>query len=214
MAAAAACWQAKVEMLMACNCEWGCPCSFQAPPTYGDCASALGYRIVEGSFDGVTLDGLRWVLAAYWPGPLHELNGHGLVYLDSEASEEQLPLLRSLATGEAGGPIGIFMSTLSAGIEWKVAQLEFVSDDAASYFAASADVAVRFEPIRGPSGNEHQASLDLPTGMLTNREYFFSTGTFVVDAGDRLRFSYPGRNSIASVGNWQGQPITPVLGTK
>jgi hypothetical protein len=197
-------WQAKVEMLMACNCEWGCPCSFQAPPTYGDCASALGYRIVEGSFDGVALDGLCWVLAAYWPGPLHELNGHGSVYLDSDASEEQLPLLRALATGEAGGPIGIFMSTLSAGIQWTVAQLEFVSDEADSHFAASEDVTVRFEPIRGPGGREHQASLDLPTGMLTNREYFFSTGTFVVDAGDRLRFSYPGRNSIASVGNWKG----------
>jgi hypothetical protein len=67
----------------------GLPCSFQAPPTYGDCASALGYRIVEGSFDGVTLDGLRWVLAAYWPGPLHELNGHGLVYLDSDATDRR-----------------------------------------------------------------------------------------------------------------------------
>lgn len=52
-------WQAKVEMLMACNCEWGCPCSFNAPPTYGDCAAALGYRVVEGPFGGVSLDGLR-----------------------------------------------------------------------------------------------------------------------------------------------------------
>jgi hypothetical protein len=97
------------------------------------------------------------------------------------------------------------MSTLSAGIEWRVAELEFVSDDADSHFAASDGVAVRFEPIRSPvSGSEHRASLDLPTGMLTNRERFFSTGTFVVDAGERLRFSYPGRNSIASVGNWKG----------
>ncbi|MFL5895445.1 MAG: DUF1326 domain-containing protein [Thermoleophilaceae bacterium] len=205
MAVAASRWKAKVEMLMACNCEWGCPCSFQAPPTYGDCASALGYRIVEGSFDRTALDGLRWVLAAYWPGPLHELNGQGVVYLDSAATEDQLPLLRRLATGEAGGPIGIFMSTLSAGIECRVAQLDFVSDDADSRFAAGEDVAVRFESIRSPvSGSEHRVSLELPTGMLTNREHFFSTQTFRVDAGDRLRFSYAGRNSIGSIGDWEG----------
>lgn len=197
-------WHATVEMLMACNCEWGCPCSFQAPPTYGDCAAALGYRIVEGSFDGVQLDGLRWVLAAYWPGPLHELNGHGLVYLDSQASEQQLPLLRSIATGEAGGPIGIFMSTLSAGVDCTVARLEFVSDEANSQFSAGAEVAVSFEPIRGVSGSEQRPSLDLPTGMLTNREHFFSTSAFTVDVGESLRFAYPGRNSIASVGEWKG----------
>lgn len=192
-------------MLMGCNCEWGCPCSVQAPPTYGDCASALGYRIVEGSFDGVSLDGLRWVLAAYWPGPLHELNGHGRVYLDSEADEEQLPLLRSLATGEAGGPIGIFMSTLSAGVDVTVAELDFVSEGAKSRFAADDDVQVAFESIRSPvSGDEHRVALDLPTGMLTNREEFFSTATLVVEAGDRLRFSYPGRNAIASLGRWKG----------
>jgi hypothetical protein len=198
-------WQAKVEMLMGCNCEWGRPCSFQAPPTYGDCAAALGYRIVEGSFDGVSLDGLRWVLAAYWPGALHELNGHGRVYLDSEADEQQRPLLRSLATGEAGGPIGMFMSTLTAGIDTAVAELEFASADAASRFAAGGDVDVAFEPIRSPvTGDEHQVALDLPTGMLTNREHFYSTATCLVAAGDRLRFSYPGRNAIASIGNWKG----------
>jgi len=30
-------WKLQVEQLMACNCNWGCPCSFDAPPTYGRC---------------------------------------------------------------------------------------------------------------------------------------------------------------------------------
>ena len=97
------------------------------------------------------------------------------------------------------------MSTLSAGIEVTVAKLDFVSEGAESRFAADGDVQVSFEPIRSPvSGDEHRVSLDLPTGMLTNREDFFSTRALVVEAGDRLRFSYPGRNAIASVGKWEG----------
>lgn len=198
-------WQAKVEMLMACNCEWGCPCSFQAPPTYGDCASALAYRIVEGSLDGVSLDGLRWGLVAYWPGPLHEFNGEGVVYLDEAADADQLAALRNIATGEAGGPIGLFMSTLTAGIKSQVARIDFRFEEARSLFKVDRVSEVVFEPIRSPvSGGEHRVALDLPAGMLTNREHFYSTELFFADAGDRLRFSFPGRNAIASVGEWRG----------
>ena len=192
-------------MLMACNCEWGCPCSFNAPPTYGDCASALAYRVVEGSFGDVSLDGLRWGLVAYWPGALHELNGEGVVYLDESADASQLDALRRVATGGAGGPIGIFMSTLTAGIKSQVARIEFRFEQAVSRFKLAGAAEVVFEPMRSAvSGDPHEATLELPTGMLTNREHFYSTETFSADAGGRLRFSFPGRNAIASLGDWRG----------
>ncbi|MCH7940236.1 MAG: DUF1326 domain-containing protein [Candidatus Marinimicrobia bacterium] len=35
-------WTLDVEFLMACNCDWGCPCGFQAPPTYGKCEARPG----------------------------------------------------------------------------------------------------------------------------------------------------------------------------
>ncbi len=75
-------WTLKMEILMACNCDWGCPCGFEAPPTHGTCEAALAYRIIEGNYGGEALDGLAWVLGAFWPGPLHERNGRGVVYLD------------------------------------------------------------------------------------------------------------------------------------
>src|SRR5438128_803235 len=55
-------WRVKVEQLMSCSCNWGCPCSFNAPPTYGNCEAALAYRIVKGTHGGVALDGLKWIL--------------------------------------------------------------------------------------------------------------------------------------------------------
>src|SRR2546430_16503039 len=57
-------WKLKVEQLMACNCNWGCPCSFDAPPTYGKCETALAYRIAKGSYGGGALDGFEIILLA------------------------------------------------------------------------------------------------------------------------------------------------------
>src|SRR2546429_2201732 len=64
-------WKLKVEQLMACNCNWGCPCSFDAPPTYGKCETALAYRIAKGSYGGGALDGLEFILLAAGAEAIH-----------------------------------------------------------------------------------------------------------------------------------------------
>ena len=38
-------WKLQVEQLMACNCNWGCPCSFDAPPTYRQVRDGLPTRL-------------------------------------------------------------------------------------------------------------------------------------------------------------------------
>ncbi len=197
-------WKLKVEHLMACNCNYGCPCSFEAPPTYGTCEAALAYRVVEGKYGDVTLDGFKWVLAAVWPGPLHERNGRGVVYLDARAKGAKRDALEAIATGKAGGPIGIFMSTVTAGLEVRTAPLEFKFDGKRSYFRAGEAVEVEFEPIRNPvSGEEHHAAVLLPAGMIAKREDHFSSKTLYVNAAG-LNYSYPGRTAIAMQNIWRG----------
>lgn len=197
-------WKLKIEHLMACNCNWGCPCSFDAPPTYVTCEAALGYRVVEGKYGDVKLDGLGWVLAAIWPGPLHERNGRGVVYLDSRAKGAKRDALEAIATGKAGGPIGIFMSTVTNGLEAYTARLDFKYDGKRSHFSATDAVQVEFEAIRNPvTGAEHTASVLLPTGLLTKREDHFSAKAFAVKT-DNLNFSYPGRNALAFTSTWRG----------
>jgi len=197
-------WKLKIEHLMACNCNWGCPCSFDAPPTYVTCEAALGYRVLEGKYGDVTLDGLRWVLAAIWPGPLHERNGRGVVYLDSRAKGAKRDALEAIATGKAGGPIGIFMSTVTNGLAAYTARLDFKYDGKRSHFGATDAVQVEFEAIRNPvTGADHIASVLLPTGLLRKRDDFFSAKAFAVKT-DSLNFSYPGRNALAFTSTWRG----------
>lgn len=197
-------WKAKVEHLMACNCNWGCPCSFESPPTYGKCESALAWRIVEGRYGKVSLDGLKWVLAASWPGALHERDGRGVVFLDQRAKGARREALETIATGNAGGGIGVFMSTITRGLEVRPARVDFRFSGKRSRFEAGNAVRVEFGPIRNPvTGAEHEASALLPGGMLTKREDYFSAKTFRV-ASDELAFDYPGRNAILATATWRG----------
>jgi hypothetical protein len=197
-------WKLKVEHLMACNCNWGCPCSFESPPTYGTCEAALAYRVVEGKYGDMALNELTWALVAIWPGPLHEGNGRGIVYLDERAGAQEREALEAIATGRAGGPIGIFMSTVTAGVEVRTASIQFREDGKRSSFRVADVVKVQFGPIRNPvTGEEHIASALLPSGLLTKREDYYSADTFSVQA-DEMRFEYPGRNALAFTHTWHG----------
>ena len=65
-------WRIKGRELGNCNCDYGCPCQFNALPTRGNCEAAVGYEIDEGNFGGIKLDGLRAAGVYYWPAPVHE----------------------------------------------------------------------------------------------------------------------------------------------
>src|SRR6266705_1817479 len=82
-------------------------------------------NIVTGTYGSLTLDGLKWVLVVRWPGAIHERNGRGVVFLDVNARASKREALEAIATGRAGGPIGIFMSTGNAGLEVRDAKIDF-----------------------------------------------------------------------------------------
>src|SRR5438876_820246 len=118
-------WKLKVEQLMACNCNWGCPCSFDAPPTYGKCETALAYRIAKGRYGGVALDGLKFILVAAWPKAIHLGHGRGILFLDAQATGPKREALEAIATAKAGGPMNIYMSMMTEPPEVRTARIEF-----------------------------------------------------------------------------------------
>src|SRR3989442_3514043 len=73
----AAKWRLEGEYIQSCNCDYGCPCNFDAYPTRGHCEALAGYRITKGSFDGTTLDGVKFAWGLWWPRAIHEGNGAG-----------------------------------------------------------------------------------------------------------------------------------------
>src|SRR5829696_2789024 len=102
-------------VLIACNCDWGCPCNFQARPSRGHCEGGWLWMFDQGQVDHVGVDGLGVALFAKWPGAIHEGGGHAASYIDDRAAAAQRAALKKLLQGEFGGPWGIFRNTYDLG---------------------------------------------------------------------------------------------------
>ena len=101
-------WRLEGEWIKNCNCAYGCPCDFNAPPTHGSCEGFLGMRITRGHFGSVRLDGLSFMVTVRFPGPLHEGNGEAQPIIDERATEEQRQALFGILSGEHSGEGTLF----------------------------------------------------------------------------------------------------------
>src|SRR3981081_4131722 len=75
-------WFFDADYLQACNCDYGCPCEFAAPPTTGSCHGVGVWRIERGKCGNVPLDGLCLAFAAHWPKAIHLGGGTLTAFVD------------------------------------------------------------------------------------------------------------------------------------
>jgi hypothetical protein len=61
-------WYANGDWFDVCKCTIPCPCYFAQPPSFGDCEGVLAWRIREGRFGDVPLDGLSVVAVRSFEG--------------------------------------------------------------------------------------------------------------------------------------------------
>jgi hypothetical protein len=104
----AAKWSVSGNYFETCNCDVLCPCissNLTAKPTKGDCKFAAAFQIEKGSFDGVPLNGLSFVVLAMTPGPMMEGKMTVGVVVDEKANEKQREAILGIASGQAGGPM-------------------------------------------------------------------------------------------------------------
>jgi hypothetical protein len=225
-------WQMHAYFLDACNCDWGCPCQFNAKPTHDNCEGVAGYHILNGSYDnGVKLDGFNMALIASWPGPIHEGHGKASFYIDNRADEEQFEALSNIITGKAGGgPFALYASTIEEFQEPKRASVKFQPKDIRSRVVVfgdkgddddrkktrrggggggekqSKDILAEawLEPIRNPvTGRVHRAIIEIPEGFESNRMDQASMKKLVADDG-YLSFRYEGTYGSFSENVWKG----------
>jgi hypothetical protein len=198
-------WQMSAYYLDACNCDWGCPCQFNAKPTYGNCEGVSGVHIIKGSYGTVKLGGLNMVLVASWPGPIHEGRGKASFYIDKRADDEQFEALSKIITGKAGGgPFEVYGSTLEKTQEPRRAQITFQADGLKSRVRVGDIAEAWLEPIRNPvTGEVHRAIIELPGGFEATRMDMTSTKKIIAKDGF-LDFEYSGRYGSFQKVTWKG----------
>ncbi len=176
-------WMIKGPKIGGCNCAYGCPCEFNAPPTHGTCEGLECMEIEEGYFGAVRLDGLRVATAYRWPGAVHEGGGLAQGYIDERADEAQIDALFKILSGEEQEPTTVFNiygSTIEKELDPVFAPIEFSCnmENRTARFVVPGHLEFSAEPIRNPvTGAPHRALIRLPNGF-EYREAEMASGTF------------------------------------
>ena len=198
-------WQVHAYYLDTCNCDWGCPCQFNAKPTHGNCDGIMGFQIREGNYGRVKLDRLSMVLIASWPGAIHEGRGKASFYIDERATDDQFEALSKIITGEvSGGPFEVYRSTFDKMQEPRRARITFQAKGLDSRVKVEEIAEAWLEPIRNPvTGEVHRAIIELPGGFEAAR--MDMTSTKAVKAKDGLiNFEYSGTYGSFQKVTWKG----------
>jgi hypothetical protein len=192
-------WAMDAEFLQACNCEYGCPCEFEAPPSHGTCEGTGQWQISKGHYGEIKLDGLGFGFAAVWPGPLHKGGGTCALFVDQRATQPQRDALLKIASGEAGGmPFEVIRMTMSKLLPPQFVAFEFHSEGKRSRGRMGDQIEVAVEPIKNPvTGAEESVRIEHQTGFIFKIAECVSSKTMRVATGE-LNYSYPNRAAFVA----------------
>src|SRR4029079_3421636 len=142
-------WTLKGTVLVACNCDYGCPCNFNARPSRGFCQGGWVWVIEQGRVDEMYVRSFGVSLFAKWRAAIHEGGGHATCYINDRATDAQRAALTRIVRGELGGPWGMFIKTyelagpVAAPFDVRIAQH-------GSHARIGDVVTIEFEKIRNP----------------------------------------------------------------
>ena len=186
-----AAWRMNGDVLIACNCDWGCPCNFNARPSHGHCEGGWIWMIEKGHVTGVALDGLGIALFAKWPGAIHEGGGRAVSYLDERADAAQRSALTGVLRGDLGGPWGLFIKTYELAAP-APARFDVQLAEHGSRAKIGTEVELELQTIRNPvTQAEVHPEVVLPEGLVVKRGIMAASKVFHVGGG--LQLDYPGR---------------------
>jgi hypothetical protein len=188
-------WSLQGAILGPCNCDWGCPCNFDARPTKGHCQGIYVWVIREGRYGDTPLNGLSFTWVVWHPGAVHEGNGTEVWLIDQRADEAQRAALETLARGDGvGPPFEILASTVSKRLGVVYAPIDVKLDGIRSQVKVGGGriCEIAMTRIRNPvTGQEEELYLDKPTGFTAKRSELGMSTVARVSA-DGLSFDVSG----------------------
>lgn len=185
-------WKLKGTVIVACNCDYGCPCNFNALPTTGKCEGTWTWHIERGTFGETSLDDLNFTVCVDWPGAIHEGNGEALILVDERADEAQRNAIETLVGGDAGGPWGVLAWTWPTIHGPKPVPYDLHVDGVKTRVKAGDSYEVVSETIKNPvSGAEVTPGATLPEGIVFKQADFGSSTTLRVSDG--IAYEHPGK---------------------
>jgi hypothetical protein len=160
-------WRFEADYFTACNCDWGCPCNFNARPTEGRCMGWGAWDITRGQFGSTPLAGTRLALYYSFPGRVEEGRGTACAYVDQRATADQQRALEAIGTGKAGG--GIFelfgAQLVTRWLPTKVAAIDFEVKDGVGRVRIEGFGEGESGLLAYPDGSTIRPQVELPHGI-------------------------------------------------
>jgi hypothetical protein len=196
-------WSLEADYLQACNCDYGCPCEFSAPPTKGFCDGLGAWRINRGNYGDLKLDGLGLGFSAHWPKAIHEGNGTVSIFFDEKANAQQRDALFQIASGQAGGqPFELLATTFSKILDPQYVRFEFDLKGVNSSVKVGDFVAIALDSIKNPvTGQPESVLIDHGTGFIFHKAEAVSAKE-CESSVPGLTFSWPNKAGFVTKVNY------------
>ena len=170
-------WEIEGPAINNCNCDYGCPCQFNALPTHGNCHAIGAMHIDKGHFADTDLSGLNWATTFKWPGAVHMGNGSCQVFIDERANEDQRQALLTILSGQEAAEglsvFQVFSTTLTEVHEPQFVPMDIEIDieNRRGHVRVPGVIDARMDAIRNKvTGEAQRVSVNMPGGF----EYKFA----------------------------------------
>jgi hypothetical protein len=177
-------WAISGPSISNCNCDFGCPCQFNALPTHGNCRAMTALKIEKGHFGGVDLSGLAFCATLAWPGPIHLGGGEVFVVISDRASPAQRDAILTILAGKETEPgatiFNVFAPTFAKMHDPAFAPIEFDFDleKRTGRVRIAGVIDTNVGPILNPvTGKEHRVRVALPQGFEYKEAEYASGAT-------------------------------------
>ena len=200
-------YRIKVHNMETCNCNHRCGCQFGGFPDNANCEAVIGYEVIEGHYGDVDLAGVRLVVAAKWPGAIHDGHGQAVMFVDETASPGQVEGMAMIFSGQAGGMPGEAFAATFDSVEGPILKpIEMRADGRRSSFRIPDTLEVNMTPLKDPvSGKEKEIHIVYPKGGFEwNDGNVCTAETMRIDYGD-FKFQHPGKFAAYATPEWTNQ---------
>jgi hypothetical protein len=145
-------WKVAGQYYETCSCDFVCPCvltQLSAKPSKGSCTFAMAFKIDQGKFGAVTLDGLGFLVIGFTPEEMGKGNWSAGVIVDERASAEQRDAIVAIASGAAGGPMAALSGLIANFAGVQSAEIRFEREGVRWSVSAATLVRMAAEPAMG-----------------------------------------------------------------
>ena len=123
-------WMLKGSYVETCSCDLICPCnaSFAHGATYDYCRVVLAFNIREGDVEGTDVSGRKVVAIAETPKVMTDGNWRIGLFVDDQATDEQVDKLSAVFGGQLGGPMAALVPLVGEMLGVERAPIDVVDD--------------------------------------------------------------------------------------